>query len=72
MRIAFHLLDLTDQSFKKVYFREWDGRKPVFCTSREYAKEYWSEKLANEDIEKLNRAESSTARTLAVRLEEER
>jgi hypothetical protein len=52
MRIAFHLLDLTDQSFKKVYFREWDGRKPVFCTSREYAKEYWSEKLANEDIEK--------------------
>ena len=71
MRIVFHLLDLKDNSFKKVYFREWDGRKPVFCASRKFAKEYWSEKLANEDIKKLNRAESSRARTLAVRLDDE-
>ncbi|MDT2981881.1 hypothetical protein [Enterococcus casseliflavus] len=70
MRIAFHFLDLTDQSFKKVYFREWNGRNPVFCASRKFAKEYWSEKLANEDIKKLNRAESPRARTLTVRLEE--
>lgn len=70
MRIAFHLLDLRDKSFKKVYFRKWNGRSPVFCKSKKYAKEYLSEKLANEDIEKLNRAESPTARTLAVRLEE--
>lgn len=70
MRIAFHFLDLTDQSFKKVYFREWNGRSPVFCDRRKFAKEYWSEKSANEDIEKLNRAESPIARTLAVRLEE--
>lgn len=69
MRIVFHLFDLKDNSFKKVYFRGWNGRNPVFCASRKFAKEYWSEKLANEDIEKLNRAESPRARTLAVRLE---
>lgn len=70
MRIAFHLLDLRDKSFKKVYFVKWNGRNPVFTNAKKFAKDYWSEKLANEDIEKLNRAESPTARTLAVRLEE--
>ena len=70
MIIVVHLLDLKDNSFNKVYFRQWDGRKPVFCASVKFAKEYWSKKLANDDIEKLNRAESPRARTLAVRLEE--
>lgn len=71
MRIAFHLFDAKDNTFKKVYFREWNGRKPAFCKNRKFAKEYWSEKLANEDIALLKKAESRTARTLAVRLEEE-
>jgi len=70
MRIVFHLFDLKDNSFKKVYFRGWDGRKPIFCKNRKYAKEYWTKNIANEDIEKLKRAKSSRARTLAVRLEE--
>lgn len=71
MRIAFHLLDLRDKSFKKVYFVKWNNdRNPVFTNVKKFAKDYWSEKLANEDIEKLNRAESPTARTLAIRLEE--
>lgn len=69
MRIVFHLFDLKDNSFKKVYFRGWDGRKPIFCKNRKYAKEYWTKNIANEDIEKLKRAKSSRARTLAVRLE---
>jgi hypothetical protein len=71
MRIVFHLFDLKDNSFKKVYFRRWDGRKPIFCKNRKYAKEYWTKNIANEDIEKLNRAESPIARTLAVRLDAE-
>lgn len=70
MIIAFHLLDKKDNTFKKVYFREWEDGQPKFCKSKKYAKEYWSEKLANEDIEKLNRAESPRAKTLSVRLEE--
>ena len=53
MRIVFNLLDLKDKSFKKVYFRGWDGRKPIFCKNRKYAKEYWAKNMANEDIEKL-------------------
>lgn len=69
MRITFHLFDLTDNSFKKLYFHEWNGRKPVFCKSKKHAKEYWSERLAKADIDELNKAESPIARTLAVRLE---
>ena len=71
MRIAFHLFDLTDKTFKKVYFQKWDGSVPVF-NNKKFANEYWSEDRANEDIEKLKRAKSSRARTLAVRLEEEK
>lgn len=37
MRIAFHLFDLTDQSFKKVYFRKWNGRNPAFTNAQKIA-----------------------------------
>ena len=53
MRIAFHFLDSRDKSFKKVYFVKWNNdRNPVFTNVKKFAKDYWSEKLANEDIEK--------------------
>lgn len=70
MRIAFHLLDRKDNTFKKIYFCKWEDGQPKFCKSKKYAKEYWSDKLANEDIEILKRCESPRAKTLSVRLEE--
>lgn len=70
MRIAFHLLDKRDNTFKKIYFCKWNSSKPEFCKSKKYANEYGSSQLANEDIEILKRCESPIAKTLSVRLEE--
>ncbi|EPF4429304.1 hypothetical protein ACSSP6_005243 [Escherichia coli] len=69
-KIAFYLFDYTDKSFKKTYFHHWNDRKPVFTLNKKNAKEYFNEKLANKDIEKLKKVESPAARTLAIRLEE--
>lgn len=68
MRIAFHLLDLSDQSFKKVYFKKWHGNVPEF-SDKKLAKEYWNERQAVDDISRLKKATSKKARTLAIRLE---
>lgn len=71
MKIAFHLFDAKDQTFKKVYFVGWVGLKPNLTSDKRKAKEYFSEKLARDDIRQLEKAKSPTARTLAIRLEEE-
>lgn len=68
MKIAFHLLDLTDRSFKKVYFKKWHGNVPEF-SDKKLAKEYWNERQAIYDMIRLKKATSKKARTLAVRLE---
>ena len=68
--IAFHLLDLRDNSFVKVYFHEWEDNKPVFTRRKKRANKYFDKRLANEDIVQLKKAESPTAKTLSVRLEE--
>lgn len=69
MVIAFHFLDLTDKSIKKVYFEKWEGCVPFFNYNKKFAKWYWCEKLAQEDLEKLKQAKSNIARTLSIRLE---
>ncbi|MGM0122712.1 hypothetical protein IGI37_000077 [Enterococcus sp. AZ194] len=68
MRIAFHLLDLSDKSFKKVYFKRWHGNIPEF-SDKKLAKEYWNERQALDDMSRLKKATSKKARTLAIRLE---
>lgn len=69
MVIAFHFLDLTDNSIKKVYFKNWEDRIPFFSYNKKFAKCYWCEKLAQEDLEKLKQAKSEIARTISIRLE---
>lgn len=67
--IAFNFFDKTDGKFKEVYFKEWVGREPQF-TEKKFAKKYWSNKQAKQDIEKLEKAVSKTSITLNIRLEE--
>ncbi|BDX48165.1 hypothetical protein ACX1Q6_002244 [Enterococcus hirae] len=68
-KIAFYLLDLRDNSFKKVYFKKWEENIPRF-TNKKKATLYLSSTSANQDIEKLKKAESPTAKTLSIKSEE--
>ena len=71
--IVFQLLDLKDNTFKKVYFRKWGGKTPIFCENKKFAKKYsdWEEKTMEKDIKKLKIAKSDRAITLSVRQKEE-
>lgn len=71
MRIAFRILDKTDNTFKKVYFADWDDQKVLFNKKKNRGKFYLNEKAAQGDIEKLKTARSATAMTLSIILEEE-
>lgn len=68
VKIQFYLLDRTDNHFKKVYFKEWDGNAPVFTNSPRLARKYWNEKLAKEDMKLLRIATSPTAQTLSIKI----
>ncbi|GGD03220.1 hypothetical protein [Enterococcus wangshanyuanii] len=70
MKIEFRLFDKTTSSFKIVYFQEWkiDKRQPLFTSNPKKAKEYWHDRLAEEDVNLLKRAESRTAVTLSIKL----
>lgn len=66
MKIQFHLLDRTDNTFKKVYFKEWNNQAPVFTNSARFAKKYWHEKYAAVDMARLKQATSPSAQTLSI------
>ncbi|WP_458115020.1 hypothetical protein [Enterococcus faecium] len=69
-KIAFYLFDYKDGSFKKVYFHCWNDSKPVFTKNKKRAKKYFDKGSANKDIAQLRKAESPSAKTLSIKLEE--
>lgn len=69
-KIAFYLFDYKDGSFKKVYFHCWNDSKPVFTKNKKRAKKYFDKGSANKDIVQLKKAESPSAKTLSIKLEE--
>ena len=69
-KIAFYLFDYTDDSFKKVYFHYWNDSKPFFTKNKKRAQGYFDERSANKDIVQLKKAESPSAKTLSIKLEE--
>jgi len=69
MKIAFYLLDKTDNKVKKVYFSKWQGNIPIFVSDKNNAKKYWREELAEQDVELLNKATSKQSLTLNIKLE---
>lgn len=69
MKIAFYLLDKTDNKVKKVYFSKWQGNIPIFSSDKTKAKQYWRKELAELDVELLNKATSKESVTLNIKLE---
>ncbi|PZL77503.1 hypothetical protein CI088_01500 [Enterococcus plantarum] len=68
MKIEFRILDKTTSSFKVVYFQKWDKRQPLFTSDSQSAKKYWHDRLAEEDINLLQKAKSETAITVSIKL----
>jgi len=69
MKIAFYLLDKTDNKVKKVYFSKWQGNIPMFVSDKKNAKQYWRKELAELDVELLSKATSKESLTLNIKLE---
>ncbi|OTN83925.1 hypothetical protein A5819_003475 [Enterococcus sp. 7E2_DIV0204] len=68
MKIEFHMLDKTSNTFRKVYFKEWDGHSPVFVSTKTTGRNYWDERQAEEDLKILAIVTSPTAKTLSIKL----
>lgn len=69
MKIAFYLLDKTDNKVKKVYFSKWQGNIPIFVSDKTNAKKYLQEELAERDVKLLRKATSKESVTLNIKLE---
>ena len=69
MKIAFYLLDKTDNGIKKVYFSKWKGNIPIFVSDKTNAKEYWQKELSELDVKLLSKATSKVSVTLNIKLE---
>lgn len=69
MKIAFYLLDKSDNKIKKVYFSKWQGSIPIFVSDKTNAKQYWRKELAEPDVKLLNKATSKESVTLNIKLE---
>lgn len=68
MKIEFRFLDKTTNSFEVVYFQEWDKMQLLFTSNPQSAKKYWHDRLAEEDINILQKTKSETAITISKRL----
>ncbi|MDA9472194.1 hypothetical protein [Enterococcus sp. 5H] len=68
MKIEFRLLDKTTETFRIVYFERWNNKEPSFTSDPQSAKQYWHDRLAEEDINLLQKAKSETAITISIKL----
>lgn len=71
MKIVIHLFDTKDNAFKKLHFAGWNGKRPILVFNPRKAKNYWNEKQAQADLEKIKKMRSARAKTLSVKLEEQ-
>ena len=66
--IVFQFLYYEDVSFRKMYFKKWNGNEPLFTERKNEANAYSNFGGAYEDLEKLEKAKSPVAKTLNIRI----
>lgn len=66
--IVFQFLYYEDISFKKMFFKEWNKNEPLFTKNKSEANVYFNYDDAYKDLKILEKAQSSAAKTLNIRI----